>query len=372
MKRIFLHAGQPKTGTTAIQHFLGKNRKALLACGYFFPREGLSHISNHGPLILDILGAPNSARHRGSAQRVAQAIRESPAPNAVISAERLYPYFRTCLAGGLRNAVVEYFLQTGVRTSILIYLRDDLARLNSAYIQHVKSFRSDASLHDYVRDEIKLEACHSRLPGLAVPPRVDVIFRPFNISVQKGGAVRDFLLTIGLSEDEIATFEGESRVNDSLGPIALEAARQTLAQLKANEREPSLRQRTELRNALFDLVRQESPETSFYGMDARLREFVDRTVRDDRDAFSRTIWGRDWIGVFEPEERPVNIFVPSRAEAGALQHYRRLLDGLRAAAATIMADEAEAKPPAPRSREREDPKTAYAMSGFGAGERDRE
>jgi hypothetical protein len=266
---------------------------------------------------------------------------------------------------------VDFFGGMDARTSILLYLRDDPARLNSAYIQHVKSFRSDASLHDYLRDEIKLEAFHSRLPGLALPPRVDVIFRPFNKGVQQGGAVRDFLGAIGLSGDEIATFEGESRINDSLGPIALEAARQTLAELKAKGREPSLRQRAELRGALFDLVAREAPEASFYGMDAGLSELVDRTVRDDRDAFSRAVWGRDWKNVFEPEERPLNVFDPSMADTGALEHYRRILDGLRTAAAVIMANGGSKPPPREHRDQHEDPEAVCAMSEAGAGGRDR-
>jgi hypothetical protein len=119
MKRIFLHAGQPKTGTTAIQYFLGQNREELTRLGYLFPREGLSHIHNHGPLVSDIRGEPASPQHRGSARRLARTLQENPLPNAVISAERLFPDFGECLATGSRNTVVEYFSQTGIPTRTL-------------------------------------------------------------------------------------------------------------------------------------------------------------------------------------------------------------------------------------------------------------
>jgi hypothetical protein len=347
MDRIFLHAGQPKTGTTAIQYFLGENREELARLGYLFPREGLSHIHNHGPLVSDIRGEPSSPQHRGSAGRLARTLRESAVPHAVISAERLFPDFGECLAAGSRNTVVDYFAESGIPTTILSYLRADPARLNSVYIQKIKSFRIDLSLPEFVDDQLRrVEVPYMRFLELAVPSKVDLAFRPFDKSVQQRGVVGDFLLAIGLSEQEAAMAGKERRLNDSLGPIALEAARATLARIKRDGPEPTLRQRRALRDALFARVEGERPEAAFYGMDAALSERVDRTLGEGREAFARAVWGRGWGEVFTPEARPVNVFDPSRAEPDAADHYRRLCDGLWQAAEAIMADDrmAEAKP----------------------------
>jgi hypothetical protein len=359
MKRIFLHAGQPKTGTTAIQYFLGQNREELTRLGYLFPREGLSHIHNHGPLVSDIRGEPASPQHRGSARRLARTLQENPLPNAVISAERLFPDFGECLATGSRNTVVEYFSQTGIPTRIVSYLRADPARLNSVYIQKIKSFRVDVSIPDFVADQLgRIEVPYMKFLEMAVPSKVDLAFRPFDRSVQQRGVVRDFLLAVGLSEQQAAMVGQEQRLNDSLGPVALEAARATLARIKRNGLDPTLRQRRALRDALFRLVEQDRPEPTFYGMDESLSELVDRTLGEDREAFSRAVWGKSWGEVFAPQVRPVNAFDPSRAEPDASAHYRRLCDGLWRAAEAIMADDRMAEPRPWERREGRGPASA--------------
>jgi hypothetical protein len=353
MDRIFLHAGQPKTGTTAIQYFLGESREELERLGYLFPREGLSHIHNHGPLVSDIRGEPSSPQHRGSARRLARTLAESPLPKAVISAERLFPDFGECLAAGGRNMVVEYFAQTGIPTTIISYLRADPARLNSVYIQKIKSFRIDLSLQEFVDDQLgRVEVPYMKFLELAVPSKVDLVFRPFDKSVQGRGVVRDFLLAVGLFERQSGMVGEERRLNDSLGPIALEAARTTLERIKRDAPEPTLRQRRALREALFGLVEGERPEPTFYGMDAALSERVDRTLGEDRESFARAVWGRGWGEVFPPETRPMNAFDPSRAEPDAADRYRRLCDGLWRAAEAIMADDRMAEPRPWERRER--------------------
>jgi hypothetical protein len=46
MKKIFIHIGTPKTGTTAIQKFLSENYKKLLNAGYYYPIVGRGYRNN--------------------------------------------------------------------------------------------------------------------------------------------------------------------------------------------------------------------------------------------------------------------------------------------------------------------------------------
>lgn len=44
---LFLHIGRPKTGSTALQHFLMKNRQRLLDNGILYPLTGSYQLSSH-------------------------------------------------------------------------------------------------------------------------------------------------------------------------------------------------------------------------------------------------------------------------------------------------------------------------------------
>ena len=40
MKKLFLHIGTHKTGTTSLQNFFLKNKNKLHDCGFYYPTEG--------------------------------------------------------------------------------------------------------------------------------------------------------------------------------------------------------------------------------------------------------------------------------------------------------------------------------------------
>jgi hypothetical protein len=167
---------------------------------------------------------------------------------------------------------------------------------------------------------------------------MSLIVRPFNGFMRREGVVRSFLSTVGLSEEEISSIGTERRVNESLGPIALEAARSTLQRIRAGGREPTLRQRSALRHALLDLCLG-NPEPSFYGAEPAIAELVERTVSDDRTAFAQNVWGVSWKEMFNANEpRACNAFDPAAADTVRRARYERILDQFWPAADAIMGD----------------------------------
>lgn len=89
-KRVYLHIGAPKTGTTYLQHVLFKNREALAADGVLYPYSAVeqSFRSAH-----DFCGTTwfghGSDRFRGEWDRVAVATREWEGSTVIISSELL-------------------------------------------------------------------------------------------------------------------------------------------------------------------------------------------------------------------------------------------------------------------------------------------
>ncbi len=203
MRRTFLHAGQTKTGTTAVQNFLGKHREELLRLGYLVPKEGLSHIYNHAPLVSSILGEPTSPRHRDAAEALKKAIKDNINANVIISAERLFRYFQICGNRQIKNPrLISFLLEAGTPVTIIAYVRPRAEWVNSRYAQGVKSFLIDVSFQDYVQEELRDRSVRiAHVPDVARPPEVDTIFRPFNDEVRRTGVVRDFLSLIGLASE---------------------------------------------------------------------------------------------------------------------------------------------------------------------------
>ncbi len=58
MKKLILHIGTNKTGTTSIQLFLQKNRTVLKECGVYYPTEGISPLGAHHYIASSVREAP--------------------------------------------------------------------------------------------------------------------------------------------------------------------------------------------------------------------------------------------------------------------------------------------------------------------------
>lgn len=148
MRDLVLHIGRHKTGTTAIQHFLNDNRKALESQGYFVPETGKVNAGHHGfsrPLqagnvkekpITDPARLPPFLRLQEEIATV------DPALCLVVSSEA----FQNC-----EPALVHQAFE-GFNIRIVVYLRNQLEYLASAYAQRVHATSYGATLTDFYRD----------------------------------------------------------------------------------------------------------------------------------------------------------------------------------------------------------------------------
>jgi hypothetical protein len=148
MRKLILHIGRHKTGTTAIQHFLGDNRDALEACGYYVPLTGRLNAGHHGlshPLrprdiaanpAADVAELPVFRKLRGE-------LGDVPGDQTIVISSEA---FQNCRPEIVQQAFREY------DTGIVVYLRNQLEYLASAYVQRVHATDYAGTLEDFYRD----------------------------------------------------------------------------------------------------------------------------------------------------------------------------------------------------------------------------
>ena len=339
MRRIFLHAGQPKTGTSAIQLLLCENREALERLGYLVPKAGMSPVGNHGGLIAAILGEPVPPKYAHCVEAFLQEVNAHPADTVIVSAESIDYRFRN---DQKRDRILSFLQDLGLATTVVMFMRPDAEAFSSAYAEQVKSFLRDCTLREFVVRQRR----YVHLLKLAQLPGIQMIFHPYNAEIRRAGAGKEFLRVIGLPEDAVESLGPERRVNESVGPIAVAAAREIRSRIEQTGRQPTDQQRQTLKAELLRLIEQEEPEPAFYGADADLLQEIEHREAEDREKFAQAAWDKSWQAVFgsdQPAPKQYNAFDAATAGPEALKRYDRMTAALWATAQRIMADPARSK-----------------------------
>lgn len=143
-KRVLLHIGRHKTGTSSLQRFLFEKSERLHAEGIHYPRELVSQgFAHHG------LATPLARRHfRGNARGQLAAARSRarnslceliPTSVNVLSSEA----FQNCDP----RLVAEVF--AGWQVGVVVYLRNQLDYLASAYAQRIHATNYTGTLEEF-------------------------------------------------------------------------------------------------------------------------------------------------------------------------------------------------------------------------------
>lgn len=128
-KKLVIHVGPPKTGTSAIQYWFKKNRESLLNEGILYPEHNIdgNNISsgNVDCLITNRLNNESAHYDHSKARKVIQELNESAADMLLLSSEHFF-YYLPWLFAYLPNA------------EFIFYVRHPLSALESGYHQQVK------------------------------------------------------------------------------------------------------------------------------------------------------------------------------------------------------------------------------------------
>lgn len=273
MRELILHIGRHKSGTTAIQHFLNDNRDELLRRGVHVPRAGRRGEGHHAlaePLRRRLARLSGLTDPRSLAvwrALVAELHGIAPELVAVISSEA----FQNCEASLVARGI------GGFRTRVLVYLRNQVDYLASAYAQRVHATDYCGSVEDFYRDiflplhdyERFLQGWETQFPGQLTVRR----YRP-------GTMVQDFAAAaFGMEDLSWATLRAAA--NPSLNAQVLEFKRRLNARGPADAPPPGLLYR------VLPELNARCPAPKFRVPEALRRDLVARAERGDSAVAAR-------------------------------------------------------------------------------------
>jgi hypothetical protein len=303
MKTLVIHAGLPKTGSSALQVFLARNHEALrrqsfdyLELGDFQGGRAGRISSGNGFLVARSLIAPGDpsaaetpALHLAALDR---AIAASPSENGIISSE----YFPECDPARLKSWAAS-LAKTGIRVRMMYFIRAQTQALSSMYVQYVKRSHCRETPEAYVRRTyrgvpyLKYASFHKAQSDCFGPENVSCATYESALSAP-GGVCAAFLAAIGADASGLPS--APEIVNAGLSPAELAIMREL------NKFRPHTRISDQLdRNARQSGSAQAGETHAF--LPAALCEEIETYFAAENAELARTQFGRE---ILFPETAP--------------------------------------------------------------------
>jgi hypothetical protein len=226
-KKLYLHIGMPKTGSTALQQFLTNNTQTLERHGFYYPKSPSNTVAQHclGAIHL----AKDSDRYKRNGKKEEKAavvlmadIRRSKCQKILISSEYLWEVQPSIL--------IEYFYDFEI--VVIGYFRLPQKFAASIYQEFTKNCRLQRTetveefLVHYPQDFME-EHCRRLEEWLSVKDKVDLRLKLFEKdNLANGNVIYDVLSELGLdSSVGFKGFDSVKRANTSLSAEMVEVLR---------------------------------------------------------------------------------------------------------------------------------------------------
>lgn len=209
MKKLILHIGTPKTGTSALQRFCQENAAALEEQGFAYPDPGgrwlRVHPSRNGQFLVQIAEA---AGNRAASEQVAESVRRfnevansADGQTVILSDEGLWQA-GAINEGGWRHIYLTCRDAGFEAIQVVVYLRRQDELVEQTWKQHIKGARRSRVRLTKMLERSNLQAkCEydailRELEG--VFGRASITVRLYDRSLLKNGdVVDDFFETVG-------------------------------------------------------------------------------------------------------------------------------------------------------------------------------
>ena len=241
-KRIFLHVGLPKTGSSALQALLSKNAEALERIGISYPNPENAQVANcSGNLLHVMLNMATADRviHNHQelvraylARTVDAAINASACQTVLLSGEFLSPWMSSETVEWLKN------LDSRHSVTIIAFVRDIYDQTVSAWKQGIKVSSTSVDLDAFVKSR-SLKRKDTALHNVAMLADGDLDLRLINYDHHKAELFDALLREIGVETAGVDLYRGENRLfNPSISYrqakiIALSSQSASLSRLSA-------------------------------------------------------------------------------------------------------------------------------------------
>jgi hypothetical protein len=296
MKRLVLHIGSPKAGSTSLQRFLAENRKRLGAAGISCPE--LPGEAAGTPARLKEAFQSDDESARAVLDAVGSAIAAAPGDVVVLSSEGIASIDDSHRpAARIARLAAETW---NVQLDVVAFIRPQHLFLNSSYAQHVRTLVTSDRFQPFVRRMIN----DRRFDNARVYGSWATVFGrrfhaiPFTARELAGSLETRFFGDIGLG-DRLAAIDGlapSPTANPSPGPVALEVHRRVAAAGGRARFGPRFRQ---ARSHLHRVgVTAGWDRDRFSGLTDPIVETIRSAFRQRNEAFAMHHWARSWDSVF--------------------------------------------------------------------------
>ena len=295
---LTVHVGTFKTGTTAIQKLLARNRQFLEANhGILYPRTAEIGAGGHHNLVYELTGSWKYNASLGGFKELETEFVRSSATSLILSAENLSSYALT--NPGIAPAFARLADDLGCELRAICYVRPQWEYIDSYYSQGVKSGYTTRSFESFVQSALS-EALYDY--EKVVKPwedlQVSVIVRPY---VGRKTAT-DFFENTGIPLLHERPTELAEGVNVRFGAKRLDFMRRMGSAFERAKM--PVRQRIPMARRLREIVeKSEIQDVPFTGLDAHLVGAIEANFRASNSRLSeRYDMGSDWLQL-PPQEK---------------------------------------------------------------------